>query len=190
MTKQDNERIKKVRGLYRGPTSFNCSGALDCVSWSHSFVAIYYAGKSASRKLTIRRVAGTAAINSKELIIFLGWGSTAGLAHARAISDKRCVSFFTFSWNFQRNCRAFEPSYLLFFIFELENSFTVSANATTIREKTATPVRKRMSSVIELPPNHHELEINTKTEDRWDPDCGENPFYSLPVKPQIARHEE
>lgn len=83
-----------------------------------------------------------------------------------------------------------KPNYFLFFIFELENSFTVSASATTIRENTATPVRKRMSSVIELPPNHHELEINTKAKDRWDPDCGENSLYSLSVKPEIARHKE
>lgn len=38
--------------------------------------------------------------------------------------------------------------YFDFLNFEAENSLTVRMRATTIREKTTTPVKKRMSSVI------------------------------------------
>ena len=98
MRNEDIEGIKEGRwDTCRKLPTVKCRKASDCVDYYHFLEIIYWVGKSPSRKLTTRRVPGTATTNSKELITLLVWGSTAELDHARAIPDSRwiCIFFLT-----------------------------------------------------------------------------------------------
>jgi len=81
-------------------------------------------------------------------------------------------------------------AYFPFFRFMSENSLMVKISAKPIKENTTTPVKNKTWSVIDFPPDHHELEVDAETQNGWHPDRREESLQSLPVKPQITRYKK
>jgi hypothetical protein len=70
------------------------------------------------------------------------------------------------------------------------NSTTVNTIPITIRPKALRPLTNSMVSFMVAGSHHHQLEVDSKTENRRDPDRGENAFHPLTVEPQESRDEK